>query len=299
MRHPGRSGSRRRIGVDRVTARDESRPAGARGRHLLGRLRQGRVVAAPASGCRRPGARYRSGTGSRRRSPNRCRSPRGRITTEKPLIASPPNSTRASSDRAVDIAVITVRDMVELIERLSSSSVVGLVAPHQLAGPVEHHHGFVERVAHDGEDRGDRGHVELDARDDEKPDRDDDVVQGADDGAQRQFPLEPEPQVEQHRHDESTTPIVPDWTSSPETRGATVSTRSKGNPCRRRRAPSASPGSVRSRRRPGAGSARDRALAELLHLGLAEAEIVGGVAHRADIGGHAAPSAAARPGCRP
>ena len=45
------------------------------------------------------------------------------ITTAKPLIASPPNRTSARSDRPDEIEVITVRDMVELIDRLSNSSV--------------------------------------------------------------------------------------------------------------------------------------------------------------------------------
>ena len=98
------------------------------------------------------------------------------------------------------VAVITVRDMVELIDRLRSSTVgIGLVAAHQLAGPVEHHHGLVQRIADDGQDRGDRGHVELVRRDHEEADRQHDVVQGADDGADRQLPLEAEPEIDQHR----------------------------------------------------------------------------------------------------
>jgi hypothetical protein len=57
------------------------------------------------------------------------------ITTAKPLIASPPNRTSASSDREDEIDVITVRDMVELIDRFSRST-VGMVLYRRISSRV-------------------------------------------------------------------------------------------------------------------------------------------------------------------
>jgi hypothetical protein len=69
----------------------------------------------------------------------------------------------------------------------SSSDRHGLVAPQQFAGAVEHHHGLVQRVADDGQDRRDRGQVELELRDQEEADGQHDVVQRAEDRADRQL----------------------------------------------------------------------------------------------------------------
>ena len=76
-----------------------------------------------------------------------------------------------------------------------------LVFAHHLADAVEHDHRLVERIADDGEDRRDRGLVELELGDAEEADRQQEVVHRADDRPDRELPLEAEPQIGQDRDD--------------------------------------------------------------------------------------------------
>ena len=76
-----------------------------------------------------------------------------------------------------------------------------LVFAHHFADAVEHDDGLVERIADDGENRGDRGLVELELREGEEADRQQQIVHRADDRADRELPFEAEPQIGQHRQD--------------------------------------------------------------------------------------------------
>jgi hypothetical protein len=59
----------------------------------------------------------------------------------------------------------------------------------------------VERVANDGENRGNRSLVELKLGDAEEADRQQEIVHRADDRADRELPFEAEPQIGQDRED--------------------------------------------------------------------------------------------------
>ncbi len=74
-----------------------------------------------------------------------------------------------------------------------------LVFAHHLADAVEHDDRFVERIADDGENRGDGSLVELELREREEADSQQQIVHRADDRADRELPFEAEPQIGQHR----------------------------------------------------------------------------------------------------
>ena len=124
-------------------------------------------------------------------------------------------------------------------------------------------------------------------RDRHEADRQHDVVDVGDHGAERELPFEPEPEIDQDRRRSRA--------SGRACRRPAIRRRRAGRPLRRgdirrcrraRRAPSAPPPAAR-RRRPAVrrrGSAR-RPAAELLQLDVAEPEPAQRRAHRGDVGG--------------
>ena len=76
-----------------------------------------------------------------------------------------------------------------------------LVAPQHFPDPVVDHDGVVQRIAENGQKRRDAGEVEIDLRDRHEADRQHDVVDVGDHGAERELPLEPEPEIDQDRKD--------------------------------------------------------------------------------------------------
>ena len=76
-----------------------------------------------------------------------------------------------------------------------------LVAPQHLADTIVDDDRVVERIAQDGEERRDAGQVEIDLRDRHEAERQHEVVHVGDHGAERELPLEAEPEIDQDRDD--------------------------------------------------------------------------------------------------
>ena len=64
-----------------------------------------------------------------------------------------------------------------------------------LTHPVSDHHGFVHRVAQNGQNARQHGQIELPSKDGEQAENDDDVVQVGDDGRDRKAPFESNRQI--------------------------------------------------------------------------------------------------------
>ena len=76
-----------------------------------------------------------------------------------------------------------------------------LVTPQHFPDPVIDHDGVVQGVAEDRQQRRDTGEVEIDLGDRHEADRQHDVVDVGDHGAERELPFEPEPEIDQDRKD--------------------------------------------------------------------------------------------------
>ena len=76
-----------------------------------------------------------------------------------------------------------------------------LVAPQHLADTVVDDDRVVERIAENGQQRGDRGQVEIDLHHRHEAEREHEIVHVGDHGAERELPLEAEPEIDQDRAD--------------------------------------------------------------------------------------------------
>ena len=103
--------------------------------------------------------------------------------------------------------VSTVRDRVSLMERSSSStSGMRLYLRKFSRIAVEDHDLVVERVADDGQDRGNARQIEFELKERIKADRAGHVVNQRGDGGHGELPFEPEPDIDQdadHGDDDS------------------------------------------------------------------------------------------------